>query len=180
MQENNKEEANEQEIETETENKEEAQEPEVDLGAKIKELEHDLAVARADFYNYRQRAIKERQETRQRAKEEAVIEILPVLDNLDRALSAANAEDAKTIVTGVEMVQRQFINALENLGVNAIKAQGEKFDPALHDAAGTEEVDDPELDGKVITERLKGYRTKDRVLRPAQVTVGKAVNENKN
>ena len=176
----NKEEANEQEIETETENKEEAQEPEVDLGAKIKELEHDLAVARADFYNYRQRAIKERQETRQRAKEEAVIEILPVLDNLDRALSAANAEDAKTIVTGVEMVQRQFINALENLGVNAIKAQGEKFDPTLHDAAGTEEVDDPELDGQVITERLKGYRTKDRVLRPAQVTVGKAVNENKN
>lgn len=177
------EEANEQE--TETENKEEAQEteaqePEIDFEAKIKELEHDLAVARADFYNYRQRTIKERQETRQRAKEEAVIEILPVLDNLDRALSAANAEDAKTIVTGVEMVQRQFINALENLGVNAIKAQGEKFDPALHDAAGTEEVDDPELDGKVITERLKGYRTKDRVLRPAQVTVGKAVNENKN
>ena len=178
-----KEEANEQE--TETENKEEAQEteaqePEIDFEAKIKELEHDLAVARADFYNFRQRTIKERQETRQRAKEEAVIEILPVLDNLDRALSAANAEDAKTIVTGVEMVQRQFINALENLGVNAIKAQGEKFDPALHDAAGTEEVDDPELDGKVITERLKGYRTKDRVLRPAQVTVGKAVNENKN
>ncbi len=74
------------------------------------------------------------------------------------------------------MVQRQFINALENLGVSAIKAHGENFDPMLHDAAGTEEVDDPELDGKVITERLKGYRTKDRILRPAQVTVGKIKN----
>ena len=153
----------------------EAQEPEVqiDFEAKIKELEHDLAVSRADFYNFRQRTIKERQETRQRAKEEVIIEILPVLDNLDRALEAANAEDAKTIVKGVEMVQRQFINVLENLGVNVIKAKGEIFDPALHDAAGTEEVE-AELDGKVITERLKGYRTKDRVLRPAQVTVGKS------
>ena len=63
---------------------------------------------------------------------------------------------------------------LEGLGVSIIKAEGEKFDPALHDAAGTENVDDPDLDGKVITERLKGYRTKERVLRPAQVTVGKA------
>ena len=103
-----------------------------------------------------------------------IIEILPVLDNLDRALSAANAEDAKTIVTGVEMVQRQFVNALENLGVSAINAKGETFDPALHDAAGTEKVDDPELDGKVINEMLKGWRTKDRVLRASQVIVGKS------
>ena len=152
----------------------EATEPEAeDFEAKIKELEHDLAVVRADFYNFRQRTIKERQETRQRAKEDAIIEILPVLDNLDRALSAANAEDAKTIVTGVEMVQRQFINALENLGVSEIKAKGETFDPALHNATGTEQVEDSELDGKVISEMLKGWRTKDRVLRPAQVTVGK-------
>ena len=162
--------------ENEVESTEETQEAtEPDLEAKIKELEHDLAVVRADFYNFRQRTIKERQETRARAKEEVIIEFLPVLDNLDRALTAANAEDATTIVRGVEMVQRQFVNALESLGVSMIKAQGETFDPALHDAAGTEDVEDAELDGKVITERLKGYRTKDRVLRPAQVTVGKTV-----
>ena len=162
--------------ENEVESTEETQEAtEPDLEAKIKELEHDLAVVRADFYNFRQRTIKERQETRARAKEEVIVEFLPVLDNLDRALTAANAEDATTIVRGVEMVQRQFVNALESLGVSMIKAQGETFDPALHDAAGTEDVEDAELDGKVITERLKGYRTKDRVLRPAQVTVGKTV-----
>ena len=147
-----------------------------ELEEKIKSLEHDLAVSRADFYNYRQRAIKERNETRKRASEDVIIAILPVLDNLDRALEAAHHGDANNILSGVEMVQRQFISVLEGLGVTAIKSQGEKFDPALHDASGTELVDDPELEGKVITERLKGYRTSERVLRPSQVTVGKLEN----
>ena len=141
---------------------------------KIKELEHELAVSRADFYNYRQRTIKEKSQTRQRAQEDVIIEILPVLDNLDRALeSAKNGGD---ILSGVEMVQRQFINVLENLGVTTIKSTGENFDPALHNASGTEEVNNPELDGKIINETLRGYRTKERVLRPSHVTVGKLAN----
>lgn len=157
---------------------EEIQEPEEDpKDTHIKELEHDIAVIKADFYNYKQRAIKERQEIRRRSQEDVIIAILPVLDNLDRALMAANTEDAKSILTGVEMVQRQFVNVLESLGVSIIKSEGENFDPSLHDAAGTEETEDPELEGKVITERLKGYRTKERVLRPAQVTVGKMNNK---
>ena len=139
----------------------------------IESLTRQLKATTADFYNYRQRTTKERLETRKRAQEDVIVSMLPVLDNLDRALEAASTEDTASIVKGVEMVQRQFVSVLEGLGVNVIKAAGEKFDPALHDAAGTEKVDDPELDGKVITERLKGYRTKDRVLRPAQVTVGK-------
>ena len=151
----------------------ESSEAEDERDKRIKDLEHDLAVQRADFYNFRQRTIKERQETRKRSQEEVIIAILPVLDNLDRALEAANSEDAKSILKGVEMVQRQFVNTLENLGVSIIKTEGENFDPALHDASGTEKVDDPDLDGKIITERLKGYRTQERVLRPAQVTVGK-------
>ena len=65
------------------------------------------------------------------------------------------------------------MSTLENLGVKAVNAKGENFDPSLHDASGTEEVDDPELDGKVITEILKGYKMNDRVLRPSRVTVGK-------
>ena len=151
----------------------ESSEAEDERDKRIKDLEHDLAVQRADFYNFRQRTIKERQETRKRSQEEVIIAILPVLDNLDRALEAANSEDAKSILKGVEMVQRQFVNTLENLGVSIIKTEGENFDPVLHDASGTEKVDDPDLDGKIITERLKGYRTQERVLRPAQVTVGK-------
>ncbi len=136
-------------------------------------LKHDLAVMRADFYNFRQRTIKERSETRKHATEDVIVSILPVLDNLDRALDAASSEDTAGIIKGVDMVRRQFVGVLETLGVSIIKAVGEKFDPALHDAAGSEKVDNPELDGKVLTEQLKGYRTKDRVLRPAQVIVGK-------
>ncbi|MBQ3645804.1 MAG: nucleotide exchange factor GrpE [Synergistaceae bacterium] len=144
-----------------------------DYEERIKTLEHELAVSRADFYNFRQRTIKERQETRKHAQEDVITEFLPVLDNLDRALEAASSEDTQSIIKGVDMVRRQFINALENLGVTIIEAQGEEFNPAIHDAVNTEQVEDPELDGKIIAERLKGYRTKDKVLRPAQVTVGK-------
>ena len=148
--------------------------PEVDpKDEQIASLTQQLKATTADFFNYRQRTTKERSETRRRAQDDVIIAILPVLDNLDRAL-VASSDDSASIVKGVEMVQRQFVGVLETLGVSIIKSEGEKFDPALHDAAGTEPVDDPDLDGKVITERLKGYRTKDRVLRPAQVIVGKA------
>ncbi|MBQ6114045.1 MAG: nucleotide exchange factor GrpE [Synergistaceae bacterium] len=142
------------------------------LKQEIESLTTEIKTVRADFYNFRQRTIKERQETRTRAREEVITAMLPVLDNLDRALSASS-DDPAGIVKGVEMVQRQFMGVLEGLGVSVIKSEGENFDPSLHDASGTEKVDDPELDGKIITEQLKGYRTKDRVLRPAKVTVGK-------
>ena len=142
------------------------------LKEEIDSLKKEIKTVRADFFNFRQRTIKERTETRSRAKEEVITEILPVLDNLDRALSASS-EDTAGIVKGVEMVQRQFVGVLEGLGVSVIKTAGENFDPSIHDAAGTENVNDPELDGKIITEVLKGYRTKDRVLRPSKVIVGK-------
>lgn len=150
----------------------ENEEPEEEKESEVESLQRQLKATTADFYNFRQRTAKERQELRQRSKEEVITAILPVLDNLDRALTASS-EDPQGIVKGVEMVQRQFVNVLEGLGVSIIKTEGESFDPSLHDASGTEEVDDPELDGKIITERLKGYRTKDRVLRASQVTVGK-------
>ena len=157
-----------------TEQAEQAEkEPEDERDIRIKELEHDLAVCRADSYNYRQRVIKERNETRKRSQEDVIIAILPVLDNLNRAIESAHLDDGTNILTGVEMVQRQFMNVLEGFGVSAINSEGEVFDPALHDASGTEKVDDPELDGKIIAERLKGYRTKERVLRASQVVVGK-------
>jgi molecular chaperone GrpE (heat shock protein) len=156
------------------EQSEQENEPEDEKDTRIKELEHDLAVCRADSYNYRQRVIKERSETRKRSQEEVIIAILPVLDNLNRAIESAHLDDGVNILTGVEMVQRQFMNVLEGFGVSMIKTEGEAFDPALHDASGTEKVDDPELDGKIISERLKGYRTKERVLRPSQVIVGKS------
>ena len=107
--------------ETEVVTDEEQQQEDDSQSKKIEELEHDLAVARADFYNFRQRTIKERQEARTRAQEEVITAMLPVLDNLDRALSASS-QDAQGIIKGVEMVQRQFVNVLEGLGVSVIKS----------------------------------------------------------
>ena len=161
------------EEELEPEVTEDDQQSEIDkLKQKIEDLTVEIKTVRADSFNFRQRTIKERQETRSRAYEEVITAMLPVLDNLDRALSAS-ADDPAGIVKGVEMVQRQFVSVLEGLGVSVIKSEGEVFDPSLHDASGTEKVEDPELDGKIITEQLKGYRMKERVLRPAKVTVGK-------
>ena len=161
------------EEELEPEVTEDDQQSEIDkLKQKIEDLTVEIKTVRADSFNFRQRTIKERQETRTRAYEEVITAMLPVLDNLDRALSAS-ADDPAGIVKGVEMVQRQFVSVLEGLGVSVIKSEGEVFDPSLHDASGTEKVEDPELDGKIITEQLKGYRTKDRVLRPSKVTVGR-------
>lgn len=147
-----------------------------ELEEKIKNLEHDLALSRADFYNYRQRVNKERLELRKHAQEDLITSILPVLDNLDRALDAANSEDTKSIITGVDMVRRQFLSILENFGVSIIKTIGEDFKPELHDAAATQNVEDPEQNGKIINELLKGYKTKNKILRPAKVIVGKLEN----
>ena len=167
----------EEEAQPEITENDEPEESESDkLKQEIDSLKTEIKTVRADFFNFRQRTIKERTETRTRAKEEAVTEFLPVLDNLDRALMASS-DDPAGIVKGVEMVQRQFVGVLEGLGVSVIKTDGEKFDPSLHDATGTENVDDPSLDGVIVAEVLKGYRTKDRVLRPAKVIVGKKTGE---
>ena len=97
----------ENENQEDTELQEDAEDPK---DKEIESLKHELAVSRADFYNFRQRTVKERQETRRHAQEDLIISVLPVLDNLDRALEAAGAEDSKSIITGVEMVRRQFLN----------------------------------------------------------------------
>lgn len=145
------------------------------LKDRIAALEGELAAARADFYNYRQRVMKEKQEARRRAEEDVITALLPVLDNLDRALTAPEDGSAKDVLVGVRMVQRQFLSALEELGVSVIPAEGQRFDPNLHEAAGTAPVDDPEQDGAVVAEQLRGYRTKEgKVLRAARVMVGRA------
>ena len=138
-------------------------------------LEGELASVRADFYNYRQRVMKEKQEARRRTEEDVITALLPVLDNLDRALMVPEDGSARDVLVGVRMVQRQFLSALEGLGVSVIPTEGQKFDPNLHEASGTAPVEDPEQDGAVVAEQLRGYRTKEgRVLRAARVTVGKA------
>ena len=139
----------------------------------VESLKTQLAAARADLYNYRQRTERDRAKTRKLISEDKAAEFLPVLDNLDRALSVPESGTAKDVLVGVRMVQRQFLSVLENSGVTVITAEGCAFDPLQHEAIETEFVDEPDRNGMILDELLRGYRTSDRVLRPAQVRVGK-------
>ncbi|MCR5346785.1 MAG: nucleotide exchange factor GrpE [Fretibacterium sp.] len=142
---------------------------------RITALEQELAASRADFYNYRQRVTREKQEARRRTEEDVITALLPVLDNLDRALMVPEDGSARDVLVGVRMVQRQFLSALEELGVSVIPTEGQRFDANFHEAVGTVPADTPEQDGAVVNEQLRGYRTKEgRVLRAARVIVGKA------
>jgi molecular chaperone GrpE len=144
------------------------------LKAEAEELKSQLAAARADLYNYRQRTERERLKTLRALTLDRIGDFLPVLDNLDRALSVPeDTTAARDVLIGVRMVQRQFLSVLEDAGVTAVPTEGHPFDPTLHDAIETETVDNPGQDGMVLCELSRGYRSAERVLRAARVRVGR-------
>jgi molecular chaperone GrpE len=112
---------------------------------------------------------RERDELRRQAQEQVLREILPVLDNFERALAAEPGGDA-SFRTGVELIHRDFLKALERVGVRPYGAVGEPFDPQRHEAVGRIERADV-ADHTVVSESLRGYLFQDRVLRPAHVVV---------
>ncbi len=130
---------------------------------------------RADLENYRKRAQREKEELAKFANENLLREILPVMDNLSRAVEHARKQETGTdgLLEGVEMTLAQFGKALERFGVKTIVAVGEPFDPARHEAMGQiESADQPS--NTVIQELQKGYLLNDRLLRPALVMIAKA------
>src|SRR5262245_47768560 len=125
----------------------------------------------AEFENFRRRIGREREDWRRQAQEDLLREILPVLDNFDRALAAPpHAEADRAFRTGVELIHRNFLAALERVGVRPFTAVGQLFDPTRHEAVARVERSDVE-DHTVVSETLRGYLYQDRVLRPAQVGV---------
>ena len=132
----------------------------------------DLAARlQAEFDNYRKRAAQEQQEYRDYALADAVRSLLPILDSLDRAANtkAASLEDFHA---GIELIDKQFHDALAKLGVQPIEAEGAPFDPNLHQAV--QMVDTAEVeDNHVIDEMQRGYKLKERLLRPAMVRVAR-------
>jgi len=127
--------------------------------------------ALADFDNFRRRVAREREEWRRLAQEELLREILPVLDNFDRALAAEPAPGADGgFRAGVELIHRDFLKALERIGVRPYGAVGEPFDPQRHEAVGRVERADV-ADQTVVHETQRGYLFHERVLRPARVVV---------
>jgi molecular chaperone GrpE len=131
----------------------------------------EAARARADFYNYRTRVERDRARDRVLAAEGAVLDLLPVLDNLERALDAESDKDS-SMYKGISMVRKQFFAALQNLGLSVIEASG-AFDPSLHEAVMTAEVDSDEEDGAVIEVLHRGYMLGEKVLQAAKVRVGR-------
>jgi molecular chaperone GrpE len=125
----------------------------------------------ADFDNFRRRIGREREDWGRQAQEELLREILPVLDNFDRALATAPTPGAdRAFRMGVELIHRDFLTALERLGVQPFVAVGQPFDPTRHEAVGRVERADVE-DQTVVSETLRGYLLRERILRPAHVVV---------
>jgi molecular chaperone GrpE len=160
---------------TETANQSDSTAPdeESELRRQIEDLKNDLALSRADLYNYRQRAEKERSRLRGQIAEDSAAEFFPVLDNLDRALNISEDASTRDVLVGIKMVHKQFLNVLAEQGIEPISAVGTKFDPALHEAVQTDLVEDPDQDGLILDELQRGYRASSRILRPAQVRVAK-------
>jgi molecular chaperone GrpE len=127
----------------------------------------------ADFDNFRKRARRDIEDAGRRGREELLRELLPVFDNLERAVShAESATDVKALADGIQMVMRLFADTLHRLGVERLDALGEPFDPALHEAIQQLETDEYPP-GAVAAEVLAGYRIGERLVRPATVVVAK-------
>lgn len=145
---------------------------EEELSQKLTEAEDKYLRLYAEFDNFKKRSQKEKNARYADAVIDTVLELLPVLDNLDRALMAeATSEDAKSIKTGVEMIKKQMIDSLGKLKVTEIKAVGEEFNPNLHDAVMHAE-DDAFGENTVCEEFMKGYiYNNERVVRHSMVKV---------
>ena len=128
--------------------------------------------AAAELDNYRKRTVRMRAESREETIRDILLQIAPMLDNMRRALSQERA-DAAAIIQGVELIFNQFQDILKGYGLEEIEALGERFDPNVHEAML--EVESAEHSpGTVIEEMEKGYKLRERVLRPARVVVCKA------
>jgi len=150
-----------------------------DLESRIEELEEErdrfkelAARAQADLINYRTRMEREMSRTKELACERSALEMFPVLDNLDRVLQVKDGSDLDTVVEGIRMVRKQFLSALEALGVETVESVGKSFSPQYHEAIGMVEVEDEEQDGIVVDEFQTGYVLAGKVIRPAKVRVG--------
>ena len=137
---------------------------------------HDLYLrARADLENFRRRAQKDKEDLAKFANENLLREMLPVLDNLSRALEHAQSDEGETgaLVEGVEMTLGQFNKALEQFGVTPVESVGQPFNPDCHEAMGQMESAE-HAPNTVVQEMQKGYYLNQRLLRPALVMIAKA------
>ncbi len=150
----------------------------VDALTKEKTSLYDQALRRqAEFDNYRKRVEREKGEIYQHARAEVLLELLPVLDNFERALVSLekSGNDAEALRQGVELIHKQLNDAVTRMGLEPVESVGQTFDPNLHEAVTTEPSEDHEED-TIIEEFQRGYRLGTRLLRPAKVKVAASPN----
>jgi molecular chaperone GrpE len=151
----------------------EAQPEEDELTVAQRERDEYLDLAKrtqADFENFKKRSMKDAAAAGNRARIGLIREILPVVDNLERALSVAPGGDGDAFVEGVRLVYRELEGALARAGIEAIEPKGDTFDPNVHEALSMRPQEGAES-GTVLDVVEKGYRTADQVVRPARVVV---------
>jgi molecular chaperone GrpE (heat shock protein) len=135
-----------------------------------------LARALRDLEAAKARVERDARASAQELREKLVLELVPVLDNLDRTIRAAEqAGDAPSVLDGVMMVRDQFLAVLRRMGVERVEARGRKFDPKLHDAVSVVNVHQPVYHDVIVDQLEPGYRFDTRLLRPAKVVVGRYV-----
>ena len=164
----------------ETEAEAKTEEHELTPEERIAELEQELEKEKkeylflmAEFDNFRKRTMKEKIEIMKNGAEKAMSDILPVIDDFERALQAMGEQtDVKSLKEGVELIYNKYIKYLEANGVKAIDSNKAEFDTELHEAVANFPTPEEELKGKVIDTVQKGYKINDKVLRHAKVVVG--------
>ena len=146
-----------------------------DAQAQIKEQQDSVLRARADMENARRRAEAEVEKSRKFALERFAGELLPVIDNLERAIQAGDGENdaVKPLLEGVDMTLKSFVSTIEKFGLTPIDPQGEGFNPELHQAMSMQESAD-HAPNTVMAVMQKGYQINGRLLRPAMVMVSRA------
>ena len=143
------------------------------LKAERDALQDRLLRTAAEFDNYRKRIDRERREQSDAAAFSLLSEVLPVVDNLERALQSPSGPEAAGFRAGVELILRQLVDLLRKRGVTPIEALGADFDPRFHQAV-SQEASDAHRDGEVMEEMQRGYMLGDRLLRAAMVKVAKS------
>jgi molecular chaperone GrpE len=143
-----------------------------DVESELSEAKTQLLHLAADFENFKRQALRREQEVRERSVRSVLEDLLPVLDNFERAVEASAAtSDVQSLKIGVEYILKQFQEAIAGSGATPIDAVGKPFDPAHHDAI--EEIESEQASGTVVQDVQRGYLYKDKVLRPSRVRVAK-------
>ncbi|MBO6125482.1 MAG: nucleotide exchange factor GrpE [Bacteroidaceae bacterium] len=139
----------------------------------IEELNDKLLRKIAEFDNYRKRTLKEKTELILNGGEKTIVSILPVIDDMERALkNMKNADDVAAVLEGVELIYKKFMDILGKQGVSVIETKDADFDVDIHEAIAQLPAPTEELKGKVMDCTLTGYKLNDKVIRHAQVVVG--------